>query len=878
MTRFIFKMAWREARGSFRHFISFLLSIALGVGSIVAVGNIATNLERMTFHEARNLLAADLEARLNRPLSPEGEAVLADMAGRGIRFVRVTELIGMAVTPPDQKSPSSSGFQSQLVELKAVEPGYPFYGRFTVDPAAAEPFRDPDAVWVQDALLIRLYLHVGDRLKLGDAEFTIKGIIRKEPDRAVGTFSLGPRVMLSQAALDRTHLVQTGSRITRRILFQTPAPSTPESLKEELKNRWSHESVRLQTYRDAQPRLGRFLENFATYLGLVGLITLLIGGIAVASNIHAFLSERIGTIAILKSLGGPSRSVLMIYLLLALSLGALGSLLGVVLGIGIYHSLLGLLTRFLPPGFAFEITFLPIFRGIAMGSATALLFSLWPLQKVWRVAPSRVFRQEVEDFLGEHVRREALGVRGQRKRIFTFNPLRLYPFRFTSHASRSLFLGALIAFGWTGLSVWQAGSWRLGGWVIAGIAAAICLLLSATAGGLSLIKRFGRPHALILRYGIGNLTRPGRQIVTVVLSIGIGVLILLTLLQVEKNLLFDLQQNVPEDAPSLFFIDLQPDQKESFEAIMAKWPLKKPVELTPLVRSRLSDLNGKKVSEIQAEERPDGWYFTREYVLTYQRDLPKHNTLRKGIWWGGGAGKEGPARISVESEAARHLGIDLGSKVTFDIQGVPIQGEVTSLRDVDWGSLSTNFFFIFEPGALDGAPITYVATASTAPADDLPIQNAVIKTFPNVTVIHLREVLETIAGILKEITRTVRFMALFGFAVGLIVLSGAIAATRARRVHEMTLFKTLGATRPTLLAIMAVEYALLGLLAALVGGLFSIGISWGIVHFFLDLPWQFDGITLLQGVIGTLFLTLLTGFLMTYRILGQKPLVILRAE
>ena len=873
MTRFILKMVWREARGSFRHFLSFLLSIALGVGSIVAVGNVAANLEKMTFHEARNILAADLEARLNRPLSAEGEAVLADLAGRGVRLVRITEMIGMAATDPaSRKGSIPEGYQSQLVELKAVEPGYPFYGRFAVDPPDSEPFRDPEAAWVQEALLIRLGLQVGDRLKLGEAEFTIKGIIRKEPDRVVGTFSLGPRVMLSQKGLERTQLVQTGSRITRRILFQTPAPWTPDTLKAELKQRWGRESVRLQTYREAQPRLGRFLENFATYLGLVGLITLMIGGVAVGSNIHAFLSERIGTIAILKSLGSPSFSVLMVYLLLALFLGSIGSLLGVALGIGIYHALLGLLTRFLPPGFSFEVAFLPIVRGMAMGLGTTLLFSLRPLQRVWRIAPSRVFRQEVEDSFGAG---EESGVRSPEKKN---SVLRLPRPLLAPHSLRAWALATLIALGWTALSIWQAGSWRLGGWVVAGVAAAVLLLLAATWGALRLVKSLGRPRSLILRYGIGNLTRPGRQITTIVLSIGIGVLILLTLLQVEKNLLTDLEQNVPEDAPSLFFIDLQPDQKAPFEAIMAKWDLKKPIELTPLVRSRLSDLDGKKVSEIQAEERPDGWYFTREYVLTYRRDLPSHNVIRKGEWWGEAAGKEGAARISVEAEAARHLGIGLGSKVTFDIQGVPIQGEVTSLRDVDWGSLSTNFFFIFEPGALDGAPITYVATAATRPEQDLPIQNAVIRSFPNVTVIHLREVLETVAGILKEITRTVRFMALFGFAVGLIVLGGSIAATRARRLHEMTLFKTLGATRPTLLAIMAVEYALLGLLAALVGGLLSVGVSWGIVHFFLDLPWRLDGVSLLQGLIGTLLLTLLTGFLMTYRILGQKPLAILRAQ
>jgi len=403
---------------------------------------------------------------------------------------------------------------------------------------------------------------------------------------------------------------------------------------------------------------------------------------------------------------------------------------------------------------------------------------------------------------------------------------------------------------------------------------------------LRLLKRIGRrlsilQRSLILRYGIGNLSRPGRQIVTIILSIGIGVTILLTLAQVERNLLSQLQQNVPQDAPGLFFIDLQPDQKPPFENLMKQWDLKKPLELTPLVRSRLYAVDGKAVSEMQTENRPDGWYFTREYVLTFQRDLPDHNIVQRGKWWNGPPGTgsaESMPLISVEAEAAKHLGIDLGSTVTFDIQGVRVTGRIANIREVDWGSMTTNFFFIFAPGALDRAPVTYVATATTRPEDDLTVQNAVIGAFPNITVINLREVLETIAGILKEIIRTVQFMAAFGLLVGLIVLSGAIAATRARRRYEMLLFKTLGATRPVLIAMMAVEYALLGLVAATVGGLLSTGLSWGIVHFFLEVPWRFDPPTLLIGLIATVIVTITGGFLTTYRILGQKPLAVLRSE
>ncbi|HTN42764.1 MAG TPA: FtsX-like permease family protein [Nitrospiria bacterium] len=852
MNRFVLKMAWREARSSYRHLLFFLSSIAIGVGSIVGTGNLSANLEAMTLHESRNLIAADLEARLNRPLSPKEEAFLPELAREGVGFIRVTELHGMAMT--------QDSALSQLVELKAVEPGYPFYGRLRIDPppsdSTRDPFLDPDAVWVQEALLIRLHLQVGDVVKLGEALFTIRGVIRQEPDRVAGTFSLGPRVLLSQQGLRRTGLIQPGSRITDRYLFKLPPSETPEALKTELSGRWSSESVQIHTYRDAQPRLKRFLENFTTYLGLVGLITLIIGGIGVAGNIHTFLAERIGTIAILKCLGCSSSSILTIYLLLALFLGGIGSLIGIFLGMAVYYALLPFLAGFLPPDFVFRPMPLAAVRGLAMGLLVTLLFSLWPLRMVQRWTPSRVFRQEVEA--------EGKG----------------FPDR------KTWLLAGIILLGCLGLSLWQAGSFRLGGWAAAAIGVAVPLLLAAAWATLGALKRIGRRlsilrRSLILRYGIGNLFRPGRQIVTIVLSIGIGVTILLTLAQVERNLMSQLQQNVPRDAPGLFFIDLQPDQKPPFEGLMKKWDLKRPLQLTPLVRSRLHAVDGKPVSEMQTENRPDGWYFTREYVLTFQRDLPDHNILQRGQWWGGTSGADAAGSIpsiSVEAEAARHLGIDLGSTVTFDIQGVLVTGRIASIREVDWGSMTTNFFFIFAPGALDRAPLTYVATASTRPEEDLAIQNAVIGAFPNVTVINLREVLDTIAGILREIIRTVQFMAGFGLLVGLIVLSGAIAATRARRRTEMVLFKTLGATRPTLAAMMAVEYGLLGVVAGIVGGLLSTGLSWGIVHYFLELPWRFYPLTFLIGLAATVIVTMTGGFLTTHRLLGQKPLAVLRSD
>jgi len=839
---FILKMVFREARGALRHFLFFLASIAIGVGAIVGVGSIAENFEAMTQHEAKNLLAADVEIRLKGTLDAQGETLLSELSQQGIQALLVSELVGMAANPENHVT--------QLVEVKAVESGYPYYGELKVEPATGTSFRSPEAVFVERGLLLRLGLEVGDAISLGDARFKISGVIQREPDKVAGPFSLGPRFLMSQEGLKRAGLLKRGSRVRWKILLKTAGGQSPEGLKTWLEDRWLEDGTppSIKTYKEVRPRLARFLDNFTTYLGLVGLITLMIGGIGVGGNVHAFLSERTQTIAILKSLGGTASGILAIYLLLILGLSGLGALLGIGLGSAIYLALSALLSDFLPPGFVFQMRFAPIAQGLAMGMLSTFLFAIRPLRVVGEIAPARVFRHEVEALSSTEKEHPYL---------------------------KQALLAATMIAGWFALSAWQAGSWRLGSWFVLEVGVAMALLMLAGKGAFLLLKRIKSPKGLVFRYGLSNLNRPGRQVMTILLSLGIGVMILLTLAQVEARLMAELRQNIPEHAPGLFLIDIQSDQKEALQKILSDWPQREAPRLNPLIRSRLHALDGKEVSEMDLEGRSDAWYFRREYVLTYQDVLPKYNEITEGHWWGKDA--QG-AYLSVESDAARHLGVGLGSEVTFDIQGLQIGGKITSIREVDWGSMETNFYFIFSPEALAGAPKTYVATVTSRAEDDVPIQNAVIRAFPNVTVIPIREILETIAKILGEISSTIRFMALLALTVGLIVVAGAIATARRSRIHEMVLFKTLGATRPDLMAMMAVEYAVIGFVAALVGGLLSLALSWGVVHFFLELQWVFEWQILFLGMAATVSLTLLTGFLSSYAILGEKPLSVLRAE
>ncbi len=400
--------------------------------------------------------------------------------------------------------------RSQIVEIKAAEPGYPFYGRLQVAPSSSRIFLDPSDVWVAEALMLRLKLAIGDRIQLGEAVFTIRGVILKEPDRIAGMFSLGPRALLSQEGLIKTGLAETGSRLTRSILFKAIPPWTEATLKEALVQKWSQkgsdEWVEMQTAREAQPRLGRFLKNFTTYLGLAGLVTLMIGGIGVATGIHAFIKMRIDTIAILKSLGAPASTLSAIYLLLALMPGVIGSLIGILLGMGIDHALRARLSVFLPPDLLFQVSLRPALRATAMGLSATLLFALWPVYGIRHISPSRIFRQPVE---------------GDQKGIFG--------------VTRTL-LAIVILIGWAGLSIWQAGSLKIGGFLVVGTGVTVLLLLLTLGGMLRLMKRMPRLSSLILRYGIATSAQRTHEMI-LFKTLGATRPLLIAILSVEYALL-----------------------------------------------------------------------------------------------------------------------------------------------------------------------------------------------------------------------------------------------------------------------------------------------------------------------------------------------------
>ena len=833
MIRFVFRLAWRETRGAWRHFGYFFACITLGVSALVGVGSFADSLERTVARSAKSLMGGDVEIRSTLPLSVDATALVPEPRG-GVEVTRVRELVAMA---------QAGAQQTQLVELKAVEPGYPFYGELVTDPARALPTLIGDGrALVHESLLARVGLRVGDHLRVGASDLTISGVILKEPDRAVGVFSLGPRVLIAGADLDRTGLIRPGSRVRYRTLFRLPEGRDAQVFRDRLALALPA-AQRVATYTQAQPGLRRFWDQLTMYLGLTGLVALMVGGIGVAVSVNAFVREKQSAIATMKALGAGWRVLLSAYLLQTALLGLGGSALGALLGSLVQPLLAPALTRLLPIELTLSFSPRAVLGGLAMGVAVALLYALWPLLQIRRVPPALILRSEVEPRL---------------------------------HGRRPWKAAVPIAAGLAALALWQAGSCKIGALFAGGLAGALLLLALGARTVVALARRV-HWRSPAWRQAAANLHRPGSHAGPVLVSLGLAVTLIVSIALLERSLRSQLVDRSPGSTPAFFFIDVQPDQAEPFARLVEGHGATAAAELTPVVRSRLASVNGAPVAQTGKALREDAWYLTREYVLTWAKEPPGNNTVVAGRWWTPEEAAREPL-ISVEDEIARQLGVGLGDTLTFDMQGVLVSARVTSLRHVDWRSFTSNFFVIFSPGALEGAPTTFIATVRARPEREGALQSAVVAAFPNVTAIPIREVLERVTAVLDQIALAVRLVAAFSIGAGLIVMAGALAITRRQRLYQSVILKTIGATRGFVSRVFAIEYALLGAAAGVAGSALAAGLAWAVLRWAFDVPWQWAPATLVAGVLAATGLALVVGFLGTRRLLGRKPLGVLRGE
>ena len=847
-------MAWRETRAGWREFLAFLACVTLGVAALTSVGTFGRNLDRALAREAKALLGGDVEVRSTRRIEAPVDTELDRLGREGASISRVVELVAMARAP-------RSG-RTLLVELKAADPAYPLYGTLATSPTAplARLVADGGAVVGPD-LLERLGASVGDRLSIGATDLTIRAVVQQEPDRPASLVSLGPRVFLSPGSLDRSGLVRPGSRTRHRVLLRLPAGQPPGAARAALSASASDPATRVVTFDESRPGLRRFLSQATTYLGLVGLVSLLVGGIGIAASVTTFLRRRFTTIAVLRCLGAESRALLTTYLAQTLALGVAGSVAGGLAGLAVQPLFIRLVHAVLPLAVEARPDGPTLLRAVAMGTLTALVAALWPLLLIRGVSPSLLLRHRVEP-----------GPAGARRAWRAWRQPGCPPLIFT--AAIAAVLGSLVA--------GQAGSLKIAA-IFLGGALATLGVLGALGKALTLVARLSRwTRGLAWRHGIANLGRPGGQTTAVVVALGVGVMLLVAVALLEGSLTRELDHAGREAAPSFFFVDVQPDQRAALASIVRRAADGVTPVFTPVVRSRLAAIDGAPITRETIDRRrgrDDGktWYFTRDYLLTFAEAPPPTNAIVRGRWWRAAEAAERP-RVSVEDEAAKALGVDIGDRLTFDVQGVPIEAVVMNLRKVDWESLSTNFFVIFSPGALDGAPTTYVATARVPAAGETAVQDAVVAALPNVTAIPIRDVLQRLAGLLDQLAFAIRVVAVFSIASGVAVMLGALTASRYQRLYESVILRTLGASRATVARTFAVEYGCLGAAAGVGGTLGATVLAWVVLHYVLVLPWRFEPAALAGGVAATVAVAIAVGFLGTFRLLGLRPLAVLRRE
>jgi len=839
---FVIRHALRESRSSWKRLALYMSSITLGVAALVAINSFRTNAIDSVTLQSRALLGADVRLTSSRPFDAPMEALL-DSVGAKYEVARVTSLVSMGLAP------RTSGVR--LLQIRAVETGYPYYGDIVTEPAGVwQQLQQRGTAIVEEPVLTYLDLGVGDTLRLGEAAFTITGALKKAPIEFGFRNVIAPRVYIAAADLPATGLLQFGSLAQFQAYVRIPDEKQAGAYVKARRDLFKRNQVNAATAEEQENLVTAALNTMSRFLGLVGLAALLLGGIGVATAVHVFIKDKRSVVAVLRCLGARQRTVFAAYLLQASLLSFLGASLGVVIGFLVQGILPRVMSAMVPFEVPFTIDWASVAAGVGVGLLVAVLFAIVPLLTIRTSSPLQALRVDYEP----------------PRRRFDWYKL--------------LALGAL-AIGIAGLSVWQAHYVRTG-LAFAGALAVTLLMLWLVAWLLTRVARRAVPRRarFPVRQGVANLYRPQNQTVSVTLSLGFGVFVIATMIAVQSNLLAWLDVESLADAPNVMAFDIQADQIESLQSTLDEFRATN-VTMTPIVPSRIAALNGKSVDSLLAASRQNkipGWALRREYRNTYRDTMVTSEVLVSGKWFNqANRRNNGIVPISIEQDVANDLKLKLGDRVTWDVQGTEIETQVTSIRKVDWARFATNFFVVFPSGVLEKAPQTYVAVGRvTQPGDRVALQRAIVRENSNVSIIDLATVREALDEVIGRITLAIRFMALFSIAAGLIVLIGAVATSRFQRLRESALLKTIGAGRRQIMEVLVTEYASLGVLAGATGVLFGGVASWLLMKFFFKLQYQVPVLALIGLWVGVTGVAVLVGLVSSRDVFRRSPLAVLR--
>lgn len=845
----------RDLRSAPGKFLFVVLSVAVGVAALVGVRGFSESFRSTMTREARSLLAGDLAARTNQqPTQAERQKIDA-LHSKGIRTTWVTETISMASVPPDPVP--------ILVSLKAVDPAeYPYYGKAILDPEMSlQSALSAHSVVVADEFLIRLKAHVGDTLRLGGHNFRIAARLVQEPDRITAGAGIGPRVLISREALDATGLLAPGSRANERLLVELPPAMQGAAQLADARKMIENAlpEAQVMDYREGNPALAEGLDRATSILSLICLVAMVLGAIGVAMSMHAHLEQRMDMLAILKAVGAGSSDLLRIFLLQTMGLGLAGALLGVVAGGGVMLALPAVFGNLLPVHAVFEFPWRSALAGLATGLLTTLLFCLPPLLDVRKVRPILVLRRTVED--------------AERRGITAF-------FRRWGQRKLQLVAVIIILVALTAIAAALSDSAKVGSAFGISLAGILCVLLALSAVFLRLLRlllnwvRLRLPQAL--RQGLANLYRPGNQSSAVLAALGTGVMLILAVYLMQSQVLREIQETASPKLPNIFLVDLTTDEIPAVQKFFADLPGSKPgshasLDLLPVVSGRIVSVNSIPLDQLKLEHFPRR--MLESVSFSWADQVPDGDKIVQGKWW---SDPNAPAIAMGEGTASRiHVGI--GSAITVEIDGRETTLKVAALFKADEQHIGARAYFFVPSGLVKDAPAVWYGSVRVDSRQVGQIERSLFTQFPTVSVINIADVLDRIETVVNQITFVVRFLAGFSIFAGLMILASSIASTRFRRTREAVVLKTLGATRGRIIRIFSVEFSVLGLLAGAVGIVFA-NILTRILLIRLEATWHFDTQASLIALAGTALLATVTGWIASYRILGLRPLEVLREE
>ncbi len=862
--RLAFAMARRELRGGIAGFRLFLVCLALGVAIIAAVGSTTSSAIGGLQRDAKALLGGDLEFRLlYRPADP-AQLEFLDEAGT-VSLTR--DMRAMARLPAGEAglqdttgtaTTDTNSSDRTLVELKSVDNAYPLFGETVLAPAMplADALSLRDGRWgavAEQALADRLGLRLGDTVAVGDAMYVLRAILLREPDRGASVFILGPRLMVADESLETTGLVQEGSLINwnyRVALDEGADAPAAATIVERAREEFPETAWRIRGLDEAAPRLQRFINRTALYLTLVGLSTLLVGGVGIGNAVRAWLDEKIATVATLKCLGAPAQLIFRTYLLLVSLMALAGIAIGLAIGAVVPFAIAAPLGENFALALEPAIYATPLLLAAGCGFLVALAFSLWPLIRARQIPPGTLFRDLVQ----------RMNVRPTRLDLLLL----------------ATFVSLLVA-----LATVTAGDRNLTLWFAGGTIAAFFLFHVAANGLKRLSQRLGenkggrKKRGPVARLALAAIGRPGAPTTSALLSLGLGLTVLVMVALVQANLERELRSSVPAGAPAFYFIDIQDKQLAPFGDLVGSFPGVTKLETEPMLRGSIVEIDG--VPADRFDPKAEGaWALRGDRGITWQEDAPEDLELVAGQWWP--ADYDGPPLVSMESEVATGLGLEPGDTIAVNVLGRVIEAEVANLRIVDWERLDINFVMIFTPNALAGAPAMHIATAEMDAAQEVALQRAVTDRFPNVSAIRVKDAIDAVARIMEGLGSAISLAAAVTLAASLFVLAAAIAAQTHRRRYDAVVLKVLGATRRDIAKSFIIEYGLLGVAASVLALLLGHIAAWALVTFLLETGWGFDIGIAVAIVIGGTLAAMALGFLGTWRVLGTRPAPYLRNE